>query len=242
MTLSFSSRIVGDITIVKCDGAITDGAASAALRDHVNIVLEHTPAVVLELRDVHFIDSSGLGVLIRILTRTGQDNLKLCGLTSRVAETLRITRLATVFDCHESEAEAIAAFYRRPTGSSRPSTFVVPSVLCIERSPDLLTYMQEVLRQAGLSVVTIDNLPDAVTMLKATTPKVVLVGNELRAAGTAGTVEMFNRLLEGRAVIEMSADFARQDPRETGPRLVDRVRSLIVSGVSANVSAGDPLS
>jgi anti-sigma B factor antagonist len=227
MALSFSSRTIGDITVLKCDGRIVEGAESAALRQHVNEVLQHTPAIVLDLGDVHFIDSSGLGMLVRILARTGQDNLKLCGLTSRISETLKITRLSAVFDCYQSEAEALGAFYRTPTGSSRPSPFVAPSVLCVGKSAELLTYVQEVLRQAGLSVATIDNLPDAVTLLKATTPQVVLVDHELRSAGTAGLVEMFNRLLGPLAVVDLPPDFARQDPIETGPRLVERVRVLL---------------
>lgn len=227
MALSFRSRTVGDITVVTCDGAIVEGAESAALRQHVHQSLERTLAIVLDLRDVTFIDSSGLGLLVRILTRTGQDRLKLCRLTNRVSETLKLTRLAAVFDCHESEEEAIAAFYRHSTRSSGSSTFVAPNVLCIERSVDLLTYLQEVLRQAGLRVMTTDNLPDAVTLLKAMTPKIVLVAHDVRSAGSAATVDTFNRLVGPLTVIELPPDFARQDPGETGPGLVERVRVLI---------------
>jgi len=227
MALLFSTRTVGDITVVKCDGQIVEGASAARLRQHVHDVLEHTPAVVLDLCAVPFIDSSGLGLLVRILARTGPGNLKLCGLASRISDTLRITRLSTVFDCYESEADAIAAFYRVSPGSSPLSPFVPPNVLCVEQSADLLTYMHALLRQAGLSVITIDNLPDAVTLLKATRPRVVLVGRELRSAGSSGTVDTFNRLLDPLAVVELPADFARQDPSETGPRLVERVQALI---------------
>lgn len=227
MTLSFSSRTIGDVTVLTCDGRIVEGAESAALRQRVNDVLEHTPAIVLDLRDVHFIDSSGLGMLVRVLARTGQGNLKLCGLTSRISETLKITRLSAVFDCYQSEAEAIAAFYRTPIGANRASPFVAPNVLCVGKSAELLTYTQEVLRQAGLSVTTVNNLPDAVTLLKATTPQVVLVDHEVRSAGTAGTVDIFNRLIGPLAVVDLSSDFARQDPIETAPRLVERVRVLI---------------
>jgi len=227
MALSFSRHTVGDITVLKCDGRIVEGAEAAALRQHVNEALEHTPAIVLDLRDVDFIDSSGLGMLVRILARAGRDNLKLSGLTSRISETLRITRLSTVFDCHESETDAIAAFYRDPTGSSRPSLFVAPTVFCVGTSAELLMYLQEVLRQAGLSVTTIDNLPDAVTLLKAMRPKVVLVANEVRSIGSAGMVETFNRLLDALTVVELPPDFAGQDPTETGPRLVERVRVLV---------------
>jgi anti-sigma B factor antagonist len=227
MALSFHSRAIGDITVVTCEGRIVDGPESAALRQHVNEVLEHTPAIVLDLDNVDFIDSGGLGLLVRILARTGRDNLKLCGLTSRVSETLKITRLSNVFDCYNSEADAIAAFYTVSAGSTRPTPFVAANVLCVEKSADLLTYITEVLRQTGLSVMTTNNLPDAVTLLKATTPKVVLVGRELRSAGSAGMVETFERLLSALAVIELSPDFARQDPGDTGPQLAERVRVLI---------------
>ena len=227
MALSITGRTIGDITILKCQGQIVDGADSAALRQRVHEALEHTPAIVLDLAGVNLIDSGGLGMLVRVLARAGQDNLKLCGLSSRIAETLKITRLAAVFDCYRSEAEAIAGFYRPSTGSNRPSPFVAPNVLCAGRSAELLTYMQEVLRQAGLSVNTIDNLPDAVTLLKATTPKVVIVDHDLRAAGTAGMVDAFDQLVAPLPVVDLPPDFARQDPLETGPRLVERVRSLI---------------
>lgn len=228
MTLSLRSRTIGDITVVTCDGAIVEGGPAAALRQHVNDVLERTPAIVLDLRDVHFIDSGGLGLLVRILARTGPQHLKLCGLSSRIAETLKITRLSTVFDCYESDADAIAAFYRPSTASSRTSQLVPSNVLCIEKSTDVLVYVQEVLRQAGLSVITTNNLPDAVMLLKAMEPKVVVVGHELRSAGGTGTVETFNRLLAPRPVVELPPDFGRQDPRETGQHLVERVRGLIL--------------
>jgi hypothetical protein len=54
-----------------------------------------------------------------------------------------------------------------------------------------------------------------------------VVDHEVRSAGTAGTVDIFNRLVEALAVVDLSPDFARQDPIETGPRLVERVRILI---------------
>jgi len=227
MALSFSGRTIGDITILKCDGRIVEGAESVALRQRVNEVLEITPAIVLDLEGVHAIDSGGLGMLVRILSRAGHGHLKLCRMNRRISETLKITRLSTIFDCHESEADAIAAFYRLAVPSLDESLLFAPRILCVGKAAEMLTYMREVLRQAGLSVTTIDNLPDAVTLLKATTPKIVLVDRELRGAGSAGTVDMFNRLIETLPVVELPADFARRDPIETAPELVGRVRALL---------------
>ena len=227
MPLSFQSRSVGDITVVKCDGRIIEGAESAALRQHMNDLLPNAPWIVLHLGDVHFIDSSGLGLLVRILARTGHGNLKLCAVSAKIAEMLKITKLATVFESYESEADAIAAFYQRGTqpGKSRP--FLPANILCVEKSVDLLTYIGELLRQAGFSAFTVDNLPDALTLLKATRPKLVVVSTELRSARGRGTGETFNELIDALSVIELPVDFGSHDPSETGQQLLDRVRAFI---------------
>jgi anti-sigma B factor antagonist len=227
MPLSFQSRSVGDITVVKCDGRIIEGAESAALRQHMNDLLPNAPWIVLHLGDVHFIDSSGLGLLVRILARTGHGNLKLCAVSAKIADVLKITKLATVFDSYESEDDAIAAFYQR---AKRPGTslpFLPANILCVEKSVDLLTYIGELLRQAGFSVLTVDNLSDALILLKATRPKLVVVSAELRSARGMWTAETFNKLIDALSVIELPVEFGSHDPSETGQQLLDRIRALI---------------
>ena len=227
MPLSFQSRSVGDITVVKCDGRIIEGAESAALRQHMNDLLPNAPWIVLHLGDVHFIDSSGLGLLVRILTRTGHGNLKLCAVSAKIADMLRITKLATVFDSYESEADAIAAFYEREKRPGKPLPFLPANILCVEKSVDLLNYIGELLRQAGFSVITVDNLPDALILLKASRPKLVVVSAEVRSAKDTWTAEVFNELVDALSVIELPVDFGTHDPSETGQQLVDRVRVVI---------------
>ena len=227
MPLSFQSRSVGDITVVKCDGRIIEGAESATLRQHMNDLLPNAPWIVLHLGDVAFIDSSGLGLLVRILARTGHGNLKLCAVPAKIADVLKITKLATVFDSYESEADAIAAFYERATRPDKSQPFLPASILCVEKSVDLLTYIGELLRQGGFSVITVDNLPDALILLKATRPKLVIVGTELRSASGTWTENTFNELIDALWVIELPADFGSLDPSETGQHLLDRVRALI---------------
>ena len=91
MPLSFQSRSVGDITVVTCEGRIIEGAESAALRQHMNDLVPNAPWIVLHLGHVDFIDSTGVGLLVRILTRTGHGNLKLCSVSARIADMLWIT-------------------------------------------------------------------------------------------------------------------------------------------------------
>ena len=227
MPLSFQSRSVGDITVVKCEGRIIEGAEASALRQRMNDLVPNAPCIVLDLGDVDFIDSSGLGLLVRILTRTGHGNLKLCAVSARIADMLRITKLATVFESHASEADAIAAFYDT---AKRPDTsfpFHPANILCVEKSVDLLNYIGELLRQAGLRAITVDNLPDALILLKATRPKLVVVSAELRSERDTGTAEIFNELVDALPVIELPVNFGSHDPSETGQQLVDRVRVVI---------------
>jgi anti-sigma B factor antagonist len=229
MALSFQTRTVGDVAVVKCDGRIVEGPESLALRQHVDDVLRIAPAIVLQLEGIEYIDSSGLGLLVRILSRTGHGNLKFCAVPARIAEMFRITRLAEVFESHASEADAIAAFYRRPTVPTEPSRLSQASVLCVEKSGDLLSYLRELLRQAGVSVIAADNLPDAVILLKATTPKVVVMSRELRTNTSTRAAETFNGLVHTLPVVELPADFATGDPSETGRQLLDRVLPLLGS-------------
>jgi anti-sigma B factor antagonist len=227
MPLSFQSRSVGDITVVRCDGRIIEGAESAALRQHINDLLPNAPWIVLHLGDVHFIDSSGLGLLVRILTRAGHGNLKLCGVSAKIADVLKITKLATVFESYESEADAVAAFYQRAERQGKSSPFLPANILCVEKSVDLVTYIGELLRQAGFSVITVNNLPDALILLKATRPTLVIVSTELRSARGTSTAGTFNELVDALSVIELPVDFGSHDPSETGQQLLDRVRALI---------------
>ncbi len=140
---------------------------------------------------------------------------------------LRITKLATVFDSYESEADAIAAFYEHAKRPGKSLPFLPPNILCVEKSVDLLNYIGELLRQAGFRVITMDNLPDALILLKATRPKLVVVSAELRSAKDTWTAETFNELVDALPVIELPVDFGSHDPSETGQQLLDRVRALI---------------
>src|SRR4051794_40859682 len=85
MPLSVQSRPVGDVTVITCRGRIIEGPESAALQEHVG-VQSHDRCIVLNLCEVDFIDSSGLGLLVRLLTRcrAAGGDLKLCAVPGRI--------------------------------------------------------------------------------------------------------------------------------------------------------------
>ena len=229
MPLSFESRRVGDIAVVTCRGRIVEGEESQALQRHVNELLPFGSDILMNLGGVEFIDSSGLGLLVRLLTRirAAAGNLQLCALTPRTREVLRVTRLSGVFESHETEAEAIAAFYQRPTSTG--GMRLEPGILCVDRSTDVLAYVREILKQAGYAVLTTVNLADALTLLRATAPKLVIIGTDLRGVTDTHSAETFNKLIDSLPVIELPRNFSSNEAGEAGRQLLDNVRGTLVA-------------
>ena len=113
MSVKIDTRKVGDVTVVDVSGRITLGEGSSALRDVLrDLTAQGNKKILLNLSEVSYIDSSGLGELVSGFTSVsnGGGTLKLLGLTKRVKDLLQITKLYTVFDVHEEEAHAIRSF------------------------------------------------------------------------------------------------------------------------------------
>ena len=115
MTMKASSRKVDGVTIVDLSGRITLGEGSVVLRDTVKeLSTQGNKKILLNLGDVTYIDSSGIGELVSAYTsvRNAGGELKLLNLTKKVHDLLQITKLYTVFDISDEEASAIASFNR----------------------------------------------------------------------------------------------------------------------------------
>ena len=113
MSMKSSTRQVTGITIVDLSGRITLGEGSVLLRDMVrDLVTKGERKILLNLGDVTYIDSSGIGELVSAFTtvRNQGGELKLLNLTKKVHDLLQITKLYTVFDVKDDEATAVAAF------------------------------------------------------------------------------------------------------------------------------------
>jgi anti-sigma B factor antagonist len=228
MPLSMQSRRVGHITVITCSGRIVEGPESAALQESFSL-LSHHPYVVLNLADVTFIDSSGLGLLVRLLTRSraAGGTLRLCAVPKRIAEVLKITRLDNLFDTHASEADAIGAFYQRGSSLSAARR-VGTEILCVGRSADVQAYVRELLGHAGYGVMTVSSLSDALTLLKATRPKVVVIGADVCVStGGVRAADTFKSIDAAVATIELPADFSGHDAGAAAERLLDQIRTTM---------------
>jgi anti-sigma B factor antagonist len=113
VSVKLTTRQVGDVTVIDVAGRITLGEGSSTLRDAMrDLVSKGQKKILLNLGDVSYIDSSGIGELVSGFTTVTNSGgaLKLLNLNKRVKDLLQITKLYTVFDVHEDEAGAIRSF------------------------------------------------------------------------------------------------------------------------------------
>ena len=111
--LNIRERQAGDVMILDLDGEIRIGDSATALRGAIRkLAAEGNKKILLNLAGVKYIDSSGIGELIANYTTVGRSNgqLSLLNLTEKVQDLLVITKLLTVFDVYDNEAEALSSF------------------------------------------------------------------------------------------------------------------------------------
>ena len=224
MRLSLDTREVGYVTIVRCNGRITAGSECDSLRTHLAWLLRDRRAIVLDLGQVGFIDSCGLGTMVRSLTSTRQahGDLKLCNLPETVRKVLEMSHLSSVFDTHESEEKAVAAFYGSrvkvvsPARSGR-------SILCVERNADVLSYLRALLHRAGYEVQSTSHLGDALMLLRVTRFDLVLVGADSATAAH----HAFQSACASLPVVELSRDFSTLDAGEAAAGVLQQIESRL---------------
>jgi anti-sigma B factor antagonist len=113
MTLALATQTKDGILVVDCSGRIVSGEETSLLRGTVKKAISENPRIVLNLGAVDYIDSGGLSTLVAL--RTSAQNaggaIKLTSLTKRVSDLLQMTKLLTIFDVYNSEAEALESFH-----------------------------------------------------------------------------------------------------------------------------------
>lgn len=111
--MKIETRTIGDIRILDCSGKITLGEGTMTVRNTVRDILKSGgKKIILNLADVNYIDSSGIGELVSTYTTVTNNGgqLKLLSLTKKIHELLQITKLLTVFQVFDDEQAALASF------------------------------------------------------------------------------------------------------------------------------------
>jgi anti-sigma B factor antagonist len=111
--MQIDERVVGDVTILDLKGKMTLGEGDELLKDKVNSLMHRGHKhLLLNLGQVPYIDSAGLGEIVRSYTTISRQGgkMKLLNVTKRIEDLLSITKLLTVFDTYDSEEEALQSF------------------------------------------------------------------------------------------------------------------------------------
>ncbi len=112
MRLRISTRQIENVIIVDCYGHLVFGDETTLLREQVKALLRTNPRIVLNLRDLTFLDSSGMGALIELFTSSQRAGgcLRLSSLSKHIRDALTITKLMVVFEVFPDEFAAVASF------------------------------------------------------------------------------------------------------------------------------------
>ena len=113
MQMQIHTRNVGDVTVLDLKGRLTLNEGTQQLKETFDrLTASGTKRIVLNLQEVSYVDSGGLGELVRSLAAVGRHggSLKLINLTSKITDLLVITKLLTVFDSYDSESAALSSF------------------------------------------------------------------------------------------------------------------------------------
>ncbi len=213
--------------LLRCEGRITWGAETTALEQRVRSLLQDLQDVILELSGVTFVDSGGLGLLVRLLSsarKSGRD-LKLAAVSPPVRKLLETTCLTSVFRVFGSPEEAVSAAIHSPhsarTGGG-PRTG--RRILCTDESCDLLSFLRTVLQDAGYSVLSTDNLADAKLLLKCIAPDLLILGPSLQNADIARARDSLVAHARSIPVLTLEADFHHVEAAQAASVLMEKVK------------------
>ena len=228
MPLRLESRPVGDVLIVQCQGRIVAGKEVNTLHYSIQDSFARYGDIVLQLDQVEFVDSSGLGALVRLMqaARAKGGDLKFSRVPSSIRKTLEMTNLLSQFETYDSVEEAITAAYLGSRYSRGTAGDTRPPILCVYESTDVCTFLREVLCGAGYNALTVLGMSDALILLKATKAKLVVI-----SAYIAHTQSVHGRparkLLEeidsAASLLVLDENFATQDPGEAAEKLLSRI-------------------
>ena len=124
MSLKLVPRTINGVLVINCAGRIVFGDEASQLRELVKRELAENSRIVLNLGEVSYIDSGGIGTLVSLFTsaRNAGGDIKLANLTKRVGDLLQITKLITVFESYDDEQKAVNAFGASSRGAASTMT------------------------------------------------------------------------------------------------------------------------
>ena len=229
MQLRLEVRPIGDVAVVQCHGRLIGGNEVFTLHSQVGDAIEKYGDVVLQLENVEFIDSSGIGAMMRLVqaARTKGGDLKLSGLTPKIRKVLELTHLLGQFETYDSMEEAITAAYLGSRYSRGKAGDARPRVVCVYASLDVCAFLREILCGAGFNALTTTAIDDAPILLRATKAKLVVISSRIQIVRGRPIRQAFQEIVPDVQILTLDENFATQDPGEAAEKLLSEVNGKL---------------
>lgn len=225
MSLTIQSRRVGYVAVVDCSGRLVAGEDSEVLNREVKRNIDNHVNVVVNLSAISFIDSSGLGMLVRLVSTTKHTpaGVNFYGFNDQMRRVVELTKLAGVLRIHESESCAIAAFKHKGVASGI-QTYEEATILCLDVSVDLLACLRESLEHAGFRTQSAKTIPDAILLIRTIRPALVIAGPQFATKVATMTNEL------KIPMIALPDEFSTSEAGDAFEALLEEVRSRLERG------------
>lgn len=234
MQLRLESRPVGEVLVVQCIGRMVAGNEIFTLHSQVGDGIEKYGDVVLQLDRLDFVDSSGLGALMRLMqaARAKGGDVKLSGVPPKIQKVLQLTHLSPLFEIYDSIEEAITAAYLGSRYSRGKAGDTRPRILCLYASLDMCTFLREVLCAAGFNALTTTAVEDAPILLKATKAKLAIISGRIQMLRGKPLRAVLQEIVPDVKLLFLDDQFSALDPGEAAERLLTEVNATLSAATS----------
>ncbi len=221
MPLVLNSRFCGNVYIIQCQGRIAMGEEVKSLEAALDRGAREFTRLVLNMSEVHRLDSTGIGLLVRYaanLRKRGGD-IRLAAAPPFMVTLLKLANLSSYLHVYDTEEDAIVSFLKQhshPKVQEKPG----PSVLILDQSADLCAFVRTVLAQHGFDVKSTTNFRDAKIMLRVDTVDYILVGPGTPQLSAETAISSLKALAPDAAAFELGADFHCRDAHDATEALL----------------------
>lgn len=229
MQLRLEGRPVGEVFVIQCHGRIIGGNEVFTLHSQVGDAIDKYGDVVLLFDHVEFVDSAGLGALMRLVqaARAKGGDVKLSGIPEKVKKVLQMTHLLPQFETYDSMEEAITAAYLGSKYSRGKAGDARPKMLCVYPSTDVSAFLREVLCSAGFNALTTTVVDDALILLRATKAKLVVISARVQCLRGRPVRQALQEVSPNVQFLVLDENFASGDPGEAAEKLLAEVSSIL---------------
>ncbi len=226
MSLALESRHCGSVCIVRCVGRVVNGQESALLQEALKRGLREFTRLVLNVSEVNYVDSSGMGLIVRFLwhTRTRGGDLRLAGPTPFMTQLLEMTKLSAVFSVYPNEEAAIVSFLKEGALMPADSTNMGPRVLFLDPSPDTCAFVRALLTRHGYRVLSTGLMGDAEILLSASTVDIIVLGPDSGPLSSPSTLNILQQLAPTARMVVLEHEFKSRAAHEAGITLLERIQ------------------